>query len=60
MSNAEQYWIWQQLEPTDTLTAGNYKRYKPVPVVVLVSQPIVDREEDERRQDEFLLKFGVQ
>ncbi len=30
MSNAEQYWVYQQLEPNDLLRAGNAKRYKPV------------------------------
>lgn len=60
MTNAEQYWIWQQEQPTDVLIVGNQKRIKPV-TVVYADIPEVKRsvEELERAEDEFLKQYGV-
>ena len=62
MTEAEQYHQWRYLEPEDTITVGNAKRWglldlpprKPV-VDVLEAQPApLSEEEDNLKQDAYL------
>lgn len=59
---AEQYYIYQLLEPTDVLRVGNHKRYLEVKrrlVDVVKDTRLVKREDDSVEQDEFLKRHNI-
>ena len=60
MTNSEQYWQWQQLEPNDYTTRGNGKRYEPLRLAE-VMEPEVKLSEREitEREDEYLKSKGI-
>lgn len=54
MSRAYDYWIHQQLEPTDVIIVGKSKREPRTPVPVLQPYPEVSEYERARREDEWI------
>ena len=60
MRTSEIYWIEKQLEPDNILVTGKYKRERRRGVPVLPApDPYITEEEDNRRQDEYLRRCGV-
>lgn len=56
MTNAEQYWIWQQEQPTDVLIVGNHKRIKPVTVVYADIPPSKTNDDWVKLEDDLIEK----
>lgn len=66
MSNSEQYWQYQQEQPTAILIVGNAKRWgllelPPTGRVVDLQDPVPEygKELDNRNQDEHLALYGA-
>lgn len=61
MRTAEEYWIAHQLEPpNEIIRTGNHKRYKEIKNIPMPNPyPVISEEEDNRRQDEYLVSHGI-
>lgn len=62
MSRAYDYWVHQQLEPTDKIITGNHKRIHEVKKQIVMPNPSPDyrtEQEIEAAEDEYLKSHGI-
>lgn len=62
MSRAYDFWIHQQLEPTDKIVMGNHKRIHEVKKNIIIKNPSPDFRTEKQikaAEDEYLKKYGI-